>query len=145
MSAYDTNLAAEYYVLSCLHRMGVAAALTLGNKKGVDILVARDAGDAITVEVKGVAKKYDWPANNLQSKAPERHYVALVSFEGQIEDPTMPRPRVWIVPYPAIERFTRRYKNRRNISRSDVCNEGMEYENAWYLIEALHPTHQESP
>jgi len=51
MSAYDTNLAAEYCVLSCLHRMGVAAALTLGNKKGVDILVARDAGDAITVRV----------------------------------------------------------------------------------------------
>ena len=53
MSSYDTNLAAEYYVLSCLHRLGLSAALTLGNKKGVDIMIARSAGDAATVEVKG--------------------------------------------------------------------------------------------
>ena len=33
MSAYDTNLAAEYYVLSCLHRLGLTANLPLGNKK----------------------------------------------------------------------------------------------------------------
>ena len=85
------------------------------------------------------------PADNLQSKAPDRHYVALVSFEGQIEDPAMPRPRVWIIPYPAIERFTRQYQNRRNVSRSAVCNEGMEYENAWHLIEATHPACQETP
>jgi hypothetical protein len=30
----------------------MTAALTLGNKKGVDILVARATGDAATVEVK---------------------------------------------------------------------------------------------
>lgn len=52
MTRYDTNLAAEFYVLSCLHRIGLTANLTLGNKKGVDIVVARDAGDAVTVEVK---------------------------------------------------------------------------------------------
>lgn len=51
-SGYDTNLAAEFYVLSCLHRIGLAANLTLGNKKGVDIIVARKAGDAVTIEVK---------------------------------------------------------------------------------------------
>jgi hypothetical protein len=55
VSRYDTNLASEYYVLACLHRLGIAAALTFGNKKGVDILVARESGDAVTVEVKGVA------------------------------------------------------------------------------------------
>lgn len=31
-SGYDTNLAAEFYVLSCLHRIGLTANLTLGNK-----------------------------------------------------------------------------------------------------------------
>lgn len=115
MSSYDTNLAAEYYVLACLHRRGIAAALTLGNKKGVDIMVARQAGDAVTVEVKGVAKKYDWPANNLQSTAPARHYVALVSFEGRIEDPQMPPPRLWIVPFGAIDEYLRQY------ARSTEC------------------------
>ena len=37
MSSYNTNLAAEFYVLSMLHRLGADAALTLGNKKGVDM------------------------------------------------------------------------------------------------------------
>jgi hypothetical protein len=135
MSAYDTNLAAEYYVLSCLHRRGVTAALTLGNKKGIDILVARSAGDAATVEVKGVAKKYDWPADNVQSTTPDRHYVALVSFEGKIDDPTMPPPRVWIIPFKEIGPFFRQYKGRRNISRSQVVSSGTQYENGWHLIE----------
>ncbi len=92
MSGYDTNLASEFYVLSCLHRIGLTANLTLGNKKGVDIIVARKAGDAVTVEVKGTAKKYDWLVNNLSSANPDRHFVALVSLEGRIEDPSMPAP-----------------------------------------------------
>ena len=60
MTKYNTNLAAEFYVLSCLHRLGITANLTLGNKKGVDIVVVREAGDAVTVEVKGLAGKYEW-------------------------------------------------------------------------------------
>lgn len=136
MSRYDTNLASEFYVLACLHRRGIAAALTLGNKKGVDILVAREAGDAVTVEVKGVAKRYDWPANNLQSRAPDRHYVVLVSFEGKIEDPQMPPPMVWVVPFTAIDQYVLQYPGgRRNVSRSAIINKGAEYENAWHLID----------
>src|SRR5436853_3767839 len=95
-TGYDTNLAAEYYVLSCLHRIGLTANLTLGNKKGVDIIVAREAGDAVTIEVKGTAKKYDWVINNLTSLNPERHFVVLVSYEDRIGDPTMQAPRVWV-------------------------------------------------
>jgi hypothetical protein len=79
-SGYDTNLASEFYVLSCLHRIGLTANLTLGNKKGVDIVVVRKAGDAVTVEVKGTAKKYDWVVNKLTSPHPDRHFVTLVSF-----------------------------------------------------------------
>jgi hypothetical protein len=93
MSRYDTNLASEFYVLSCLHRRGLIANLTLGNKKGVDVVVVRESGDAVTVEVKGLAGKYEWPADNLVSKEPrnpERHFVALVSFEGRIAEQTMP-------------------------------------------------------
>src|ERR1700677_610119 len=48
-------LAAEFYVLSVLHRLGVDANLTLGNKKSVDIAAVRAAGDAITIDVKGLA------------------------------------------------------------------------------------------
>src|SRR3990172_11892914 len=118
MVAYDTNLAAEFHVLSCLHRIGLTANLTLGNKKGVDIVVVREAGDAVTVEVKGVAKKYDWPANNLVTANPACHFVALVCFEGRIADHEMSPPRVWIVPFPAVEQFKRAYRGRTNVSRA---------------------------
>lgn len=139
MSRYDTNLASEYYVLACLHRLGIAAALTLGNKKGVDILVARESGDAVTVEVKGVAKRYDWPAGNIHSTTPDRHFVVLVCFDGKIGQPEMPPPHVWVVPYTALGRFLRDYPGgRRNVSRSSLVNHGGEYENAWHLIAAAH-------
>ena len=140
MSKYDTNLASEFYVLSCLHRLGLTANLTLGNKKGVDVVVVRDAGDAVTVEVKGLAGKYEWPANNLvtqEPKNPHFHFVALVSFEGHIGDPEMPPPRVWIVPFPVLlEKFIKKYSGgRTNVVRSILLKEGAEYENAWHLIE----------
>jgi hypothetical protein len=134
MTSYDTNLAAEFHVLSCLHRLGITANLTLGNKKGVDIVVVRDAGDAATVEVKGVAKKHDWPASNLFSGHPDRHFVVLVSYEGFIDDPDMALPRSWIFPFTEIEPFKRYYKNRTNVSRSAVLADGGRFENAWHLI-----------
>lgn len=64
----------------------------------------------MTVEVKGVAKAYDWPANNLVTENANRHFVALVSFEGRIGDRGMLPPRVWIVPFPEIEQFKRTYQ-----------------------------------
>lgn len=143
MASYDTNLAAEYYVLSCLHRLGIAAALTLGNKKGVDIMVARTAGDAVTVEVKGVAGKYDWPASNIQSSNPDRHFVVLVCFEGQINNQEMPKPRVWVIPYGELEPFMRYYKGRTNVSRAAIKNEGASFEDKWHLIEGTNE--QDSP
>ena len=139
MSKYNTNLAAEFYVLSCLHRRGLTANLTLGNKKGVDIVVVREAGDAVTVEVKGIAKKYDWPADNLVTEHPQQHFVALVSFEGKIDDPGMPAPRVWIIPFPEVEPFKHYFKTRIDVSRKEVLARTGEFENAWHLIEGTAP------
>lgn len=134
MARYHTNLAAEFYVLSCLHRVGLDAHLTLGNRKGVDIVVLRDDGGAVTVEVKGLAGKYEWPAGNLGSQHPEHHFVVLISFEGRISDGAMPPPRAWIVPFEDMDRFMRRYRNRTNVSRSTILRDGAGYENAWWLI-----------
>lgn len=134
MDKYNTNLASELFVLSCLHRLGVTAALTLGNKKAVDILVARDAGDSITVEVKGVAKRWDWPADNIKPKNPDNHFVVLVSFEGRIDDQSMPAPKVWVVPFPKLEQFITRFRTRTNVSRAKVSRSGAAYQDAWSLI-----------
>ena len=130
MTRYDTKLAAEFHVLSCLHLLGLSANLTLGNKKGIDIVVVREAGDAVTVEVKGVAKKYDWPANNLVTEHPDSHFVALVSFEGRIDEADMPPPRVWVLPFREVEQFKRFYRSRTNVSRAAIRANGGEFENA---------------
>lgn len=135
MAPYHTNLAAEFYVLSCLHRVGLDAHLTLGNRKGVDIVVLRDDGVAVTVEVKGLAGKYEWPAGNLGSQHPGQHFVVLVSYEGRIADGSMPPPRAWVVPFRDIDPFVRNYRTRTNVSRSAILSDGTQYENAWSLIE----------
>jgi len=62
---YNTNLAAEFWVLSTLYRIGSDAQLTLGNKKSVDILVNLSNGMRCTIDVKGLADPYDWPADNI--------------------------------------------------------------------------------
>ena len=136
MSGYDPNLVAEFYVLSCLHSIGLTGNLTLGNKKGIDIVVARKAGHAVTNEVEGTAKKYDWVINNLTSLNPERHFVVLVSYEDHIGHPAMPAPRLWVLPFPDVEPFRRTYKgNMQALSRAQMLRDGKKYENAWSLIE----------
>jgi hypothetical protein len=78
--------------------------------KGVDVVVVRESGDAVTVEVKGLAGNTNGPPKIwlTRNSNPQRHFVALVSFEGRIDRPEMPPP-VWIVPFPDLERFIRRY------------------------------------
>jgi len=137
MANYDTNLAAEYYVMSCLHRLGMTASLTLGNKKGVDILVARDNGDAVTVEVKGVAKCYDWTlgkTNREDLKTRGLHFFVLVTFNGKIADNEMPSPDVWVIPSSKLDPFIREYENRTNVSRAEIVRAGREYKHAWSTI-----------
>ena len=95
---YNTNLASEFYVLSMLYRLGLDASLTLGNKKSVDIAVILGPGRAITVDVKAVAGKMDWLVGNIAGTSKPNHYVVLVSFEAQFDNPNH-APRCWIVRY----------------------------------------------
>jgi hypothetical protein len=125
----NTNLAAEFYVMSALHRLGANALLTLGNKKAVDIVVERGA-DTLTVEVKGLSGKGSFPIGDYTAKARDsHHYYVFVSFLGKIGDPACP-PDVFIVPardldakdlvkkykvndvlYSALKEHENRYKN----------------------------------
>ncbi|MDR2070370.1 MAG: hypothetical protein LBP81_02995 [Treponema sp.] len=96
-----TNLASEFYVLSVLHRLGVNALLTLGNKKAVDILVWK--GDrALTIDVKGIKGASGFPFNNGVT-VNGGHYYVFVSFLGKMEDPSLV-PEVYVVPSKDIEK-----------------------------------------
>ena len=132
MTRYNTNLAAEFYVLSMLYRLGADASLTLGNKKAVDIIVVKD-GTITTVDVKGLAGPYDWPADNIRVLAGTGHFYVLVSFDGQITDPSC-QPSIWIIPANELSQFIRKYRTRTVISRATVKSKGKNFLHAWSLI-----------
>jgi hypothetical protein len=133
MSGYNTNLASEFHVLSVLHRLGADACLTLGNKKGVDIFLIRDSGESVMVEVKGVAGKFDWPADNILPQEGRLHFVVLVSYEGRIQDPTT-GPAVWVIPGEFISRFMKQYEGRRVVSRAKLLKEGVVFKDGWHVL-----------
>jgi hypothetical protein len=133
MTTYNTNLAAEFYVLSMLHRLGADAALTLGNKKAVDIMVISENKAIITIDVKGLAGAYDWPADNIHKFVDAQHFYVLVSFEGKITDPLLP-PSAWIIPANELSQFIRKYNTRTVVSRADVKAKGQHFLHKWSLI-----------
>lgn len=94
---YNTNLASEYLMMSLLCRTGKDAYLSLGNKKGVDIIVKTNAGAIAIVEVKGVNKANDWLICNHGSlpAAPNLFY-ALVCFQGTISELTAAAD-IWLI------------------------------------------------
>jgi len=132
---YNSNLASEFYVLSVLHRLGLDAALSLGNKKSVDVTVIRDEGDAVTIDVKASATKADWILGKHKPPMyPERHFLVLVGYEGTIREPAT-QPRVWVVPYDRTTEFLKFYaSDTTNISRKLVLENGQQFENAWHLL-----------
>jgi len=136
MTRYNTNLAAEFYVLSMLYRLGIDASLTLGNKKAVDIIVDDENKGMITIDVKGLAGSYDWPADNIHQLNDIRHYYALLSFEGNISD-YRSVPSVWIVPSTELSDFIKHYKTRSVVSRAQVKSRGQRYFNAWEQFQDL--------
>lgn len=131
MARYNTNLASEFYVLSMLHRLGAEPSLTLANKKAVDIYVAASDEEFITIDVKGLAGPYDWPASTVREMKRTNHFYVLVSYEGSMQEPEF-LPSVWVIPGREIRNFLKDYPGgRRNISRALVRSEGAKYKNAW--------------
>jgi hypothetical protein len=133
MAGYNTNLAAEFYVLSVLHRLGAEANLTLGNKKSVDIVVVREAGDAMTVDVKGLAGKTSWPVDNF-SVGRKNHFGIFVSFLDHISDPTI-APEVYVIRAKDIGPFIYHAPGgRKVVTLNKLRKEGACYKDAWNLL-----------
>ena len=132
-TSYNTNLAAEFHVMSVLHRLGADAALTLGNKKSVDIAVIRGKGDSITIDVKGLEGKTGWPVDNV-GPGKAKHFLVFVCFQGKIADPEV-IPLVWVVPSLKLEPLM--YKapgGRRLVTLSTLNKQGTKYKDAWKAV-----------
>ena len=133
VNGYNTNLAAEFHVLSSLHRIGVNANLTLGNKKSVDIVAVRDAGDAVTIDVKGLAGKTGWPVDNLKPPKPS-HFIVFVCFCGRIAGPSF-SPEVWVIPSKKVPALTYHAPGgRRVVSRATLNSKAKAFRSKWDLV-----------
>jgi len=134
MRGYNTNLAAEFYVLSMLHRLGLDANLTLGNKKSVDIVVVQKSGDVITIDVKGLAGTTSWPVDNVK-KTDKGHFLVFVSFLNKIENHSV-LPEVYIVPSKKLSKFVYHSPNgkRKVVQLSRIRKDGKKFREAWELI-----------
>lgn len=130
-SNYNTNLAGEFFVLSVLHRFGTNAHLTLGNKKSVDIVVVRSAGDTITIDVKAIAGKTLWPLDNFK-EVKGKHFLIFLSFLGRIQEPSV-LPEVYVVPSADVASLTYHAPGgkRKGMQLSRMRHDGQRYRDAW--------------
>lgn len=115
---------------SMLHRLVADAALTLDNKKAVDIIVANEDGSTTIIDGKGLEKRYDWPFDDTKLVHTQRHFYVLVCFDGKITDPNIP-PSAWIVPAKEIPQFIKKYRTRTVVSRMNVIANGQKYFQDW--------------
>jgi hypothetical protein len=134
-SGYNTNLAAEFHVLSVLHRLGLSASLTLANRKAIDIVV-ESRGRLFTIDVKGMASRTNWPLDNFKSPTTANHIIALVTFNNKISDPAV-APTVFLVPAEKIsDYFYRNPKgNRQTVRYSTMRDDGQEFLEAWQQLQ----------
>jgi hypothetical protein len=137
MPGYNTNLAAEFYVLSMLYRKGMNAYLTLGNKKSVDIIVETDKGEIKTVDVKGLASTTCWPMDNFE-KENKNHFIVLVSFLDEIYNHEV-SPECWVIPSKEVRKlfYVNPKGNRQVINRHKMKKMGKRYKSNWPLIEKV--------
>ena len=87
------ELAAKFYVLSVLHRLGAEANLTYAQPDNVDIAAVRQSGEALTIDVKTLTGTSRWPVE--QFRANKRHFVVFVCFEREWHPQIVPEIYIW--------------------------------------------------
>ena len=77
-SGRHLELAAKFYVVSVLHRLGAEANVTFAPPDNVDITVVQESGQALTVDVKMLRGTKAWAVEPLRARA--HHFVVFVCF-----------------------------------------------------------------
>jgi hypothetical protein len=91
----QTGFAAELFVAAELVKQGHLVTITFGNEKAIDLLVAKADDPTVirTIDVKGLAKRNDWPMDGYVKKT--RHPAVYVFC---LLNPPLQRPDFFIVP-----------------------------------------------
>ena len=131
-NTFNTGIAAEYFVLSQLYRLGLEAYISQGNKKAIDIRVIQEDGNTISLDVKAVRGYSSLVVNNLEVKA--GHYIVFVIYNNKFED-VLTSPEVYIVPSSDVPAITSHFKAEKRVMKGVL----KKYQNHWDLIKANKP------
>jgi hypothetical protein len=126
-SSFNTGMAAEFFVLSQLFRLGLEAYLSQGNKKSIDIRIVHDEKRAISVDVKAVRAYSSLVVNNI--KPAKSHFLAFVIYNNKFEDLSTP-PEVFIVPSEEVASITKHFKDQRRVMKGDLAK----YKDNWAAL-----------
>ncbi len=124
--ATHLELAAKFYVLSVLHRLGAEANLTYAQPENVDITVVRQPGEAFTIEVKTLRGNSRWPVEKFSAR--KHHFVVFIRYKHEWRDPQVV-PDVYIWPSERLQAFIARGRTK-TISVEDVASK-LNPKSAW--------------
>jgi len=139
MKGYNTNLASEYYVLSMLYRQGFDAYITLGNRKGIDIILNLNDEKQITIDVKGLQGTTLFPLDNVDDQtAKPNHFVVFLSFLNKMSDPLV-LPEIYVVPHNDLKdlMYHNPKGNRKGINLSMLRSTAAAYRNNWEILKMI--------
>lgn len=114
MSTNNTSLAGEFYAMHILFRIGLVPALTLGNTKGVDILVFNPkTGKQVKVEVKTTtntwANSVNFGGRSLNWRMSKKHETDysddLIYCFIQIPSDFGTNPRIFFLPSEMVAKY----------------------------------------
>ena len=128
-------MAAEFFVLSQLFRMGLEAYLSQGNKKSIDIRVVHNAKKSISIDVKSVRGYSSLVVNNVDAR--EDHFIVFVIYNDKFED-VSETPEIFIVPSQEVGAITKKHKLERRVLKGDLAK----YKNEWRLLTDAEPVNQ---
>jgi len=134
-STFNTGVAAEYFVLSQLFRLGLEAYLSQGNKKTIDIRVIQENGNPISLDVKAVRGYSSLVVNNVEVR--DDHYVVFVIYNNKFEDVST-LPEVYIVPSVDVPSITSHFKEEKRVMKGAL----EKYQNQWDILRAKKTPHK---
>ena len=122
----SSNLAAEYHVASLLYRLGYVVTVTFGNTKEIDLIVYDPTSrKTVTIDVKGLKNKTNWPMPNEEGLRPRPdHFFVLVTFKDKMRE-LETKPEVYTIPSTTVRRLWKSWSGRpaqKCINLKDVKN-----------------------
>ena len=102
------ELAAKFYVLSVLHRLGAEANLTYAQPDNVDIAAVRQSGEAFTIDVKTLTGTTEWSVEHFAAR--KHHFVVFVCFAREWRNPDLV-PEIYIWQSERLKSFLAREKS----------------------------------